>query len=64
MVNKLKEKRKLKGLTQEELAKKSGVSRCTICCLENGKSEVVTKSSTLVNLAAALDSTVSDIFFN
>lgn len=63
MGNKLKDKRKSKGLTQEELAKKSGVSRGTILALESGKSGVVTKTSTLVKLASALDSTVADIFF-
>lgn len=64
MGNKLKDKRKSKGLTQEELSKKSGVSRVTIWALESGKSGVVTKTSTLIKLAAALESTVSDIFFN
>lgn len=63
MGSKLKEKRKSQGLTQEELAKKSGVSRGTILALESGKSEVVTKTSTLVKLAKALNSTVADIFF-
>ncbi len=59
---KLKEARDEKRLTQEELAKKSGVSRQTIVALENGTSEDV-KISTLQKLAAALDMTVQDIFF-
>lgn len=63
MENKFKHKRKSKGFTQEELAKKSGVSRGTILALESEKSGVVTKTSTLIKLATALDSTVADIFF-
>jgi len=59
---KLKEARDERRLTQEELAKKSGVSRQTIVALENGTSEDV-KISTLQKLAAALDMTVQDIFF-
>ena len=35
--NKLDELRKLKGLTQEEFAKKLRVSRQTISAIENGK---------------------------
>lgn len=41
------------GLTQEQLAKKSGVSRVTIALLESGK-QTVTKSSTIIKLADAL----------
>lgn len=63
MENKLKEVRKSKGLTQEELAKKSGVSRGTIVALENKTGKVVTKTSTLFKLASVLHCTVNDIFF-
>lgn len=59
---KLREAREEKRLTQEELSKKSGVSRQTIVALEKGISEDV-KISTLQKLAAALDMTVQDIFF-
>lgn len=59
---KLREAREEKRLTQEELSKKSGVSRATIVALEKGISEDV-KISTLQKLAAALDMTVQDIFF-
>lgn len=59
---KIKEAREERRLTQEELAKKSGVSRPTIVALESGKTEDV-KISTLQKLAAALDMTVQDIFF-
>jgi putative transcriptional regulator len=63
MENKLKEIRKSKGLTQEELAEKSGVSRGTIVVLESKTGKVVTKTSTLLKLASVLHCPVSDIFF-
>ena len=59
---KIKEKRKEKNMTQEELAAKSGVSRVTISGLENGTVRA-TSSKTLVKLARALDTTVDQIFF-
>lgn len=62
MINKLKELREAKHLTKSKLSEISGVSRPTIIKLEKGESAEV-KSSTLVKLAEALDSTVSDIFF-
>jgi transcriptional regulator with XRE-family HTH domain len=61
-MNRLRELREKKGLSQEELAEKSGVSRTTISFLETGKSDVA-KTDTLGKLAIALDSTVGDIFF-
>ena len=48
-------------ITISELVRKSGVSRTTISALEQGKEKIV-KSSTLVNLANALGTTVSKIF--
>lgn len=60
---KVREYRKKAGMTQEELAAKSGVSRATIWALEQGKRDVV-KSSTLVKLANALGTTVSKIFLD
>lgn len=62
MQNKLKEIRKEKGLTQVQLATKSGVSRMTIIGLESGRA-TVTKTDTLLKLAEALGVTVSQIFF-
>ena len=59
---KIKEARENKRLSQEELAKRSGVSRTTIVFLENGKTEDV-KISTLQKLASALGMTVQEIFF-
>lgn len=62
MGNKLKEFREKKGLTQNELAEKSNVSRVTISQLEQGI-EKNTTTKTLLKLAAALETTVDNIFF-
>ena len=59
---KIKEVREAKGMTQEELSEKSGVSRGTISALENGSTRS-TSTKTLVNLAKALGTTVENIFF-
>lgn len=61
MGNKLKECREKRGLTQEELAEKSQVSRVTISQLEQGRENTTAK--TLLKLAQALDTTIDDIFF-
>lgn len=62
MKNKLRSTREKKGMTQEELSEKSGVSRATISALENGKSTCV-KTSTLTKLADAVGVKVSYLFF-
>jgi transcriptional regulator with XRE-family HTH domain len=62
MGNKLKAAREAHRLTQDELAKASGVSRVTICNLENDVAENVTVK-TLTKLADALGMTVREIFF-
>ena len=49
----LKEARVEAGLTQEQLAEKSGVSRATIANIERG-SQAFLKSSTIIKLADAL----------
>lgn len=59
-MEKLKDLRESKGLTQEALANKSGISRTTIAMLECGK-QTVAKSTTLVALADALDANVNDL---
>ena len=61
MGNKLRECRERTKMTQEELAAKSGISRGTICVLENGI-ERNTTSKTLQKLANALGVTVEQIF--
>ena len=62
MKNKLKEIRETQGISQEELAEKSEVSRTTISELETEKKEVTT-NVTLGKIANALGLKVSDIFF-
>lgn len=58
---KIKQFRERRNMTQEELARKSGVSRAIISKLEN-EEEVVTKTSTLMKIADALNCKVGDIF--
>ena len=58
---KLKEVRKAKKMTQEELAEKSGISRGTIVAIENGSARTTT-IKTLLQLAKALDVTIDQIF--
>lgn len=60
---KIKERRGEMNITQEELAKRSGVSRTTISGLENGV-VTVTTTDTLSKIANALGCGVGDIFFD
>lgn len=62
MKNRLKEIREERGMSQEELSEKSGVSRTTISELETEKKEVTT-NITLKKIASALGEKVSTIFF-
>ena len=62
MGNKIKERREALGLSQHELAKKSGVSRGTIWALETN-SNYTTTTKTLAKIAKALHTTIGDIFF-
>lgn len=62
MKNRLREARKEKGISQEELSEKSGISRTTISELETEKKEVTT-NITLEKIATALGEKVSNIFF-
>lgn len=62
MKNRLREVREEKGISQEELSEKSGVSRTTISELETEKKEVTT-NITLEKIATALGEKVSNIFF-
>lgn len=57
----IKELREKRGMSQEELAKKSGVSRTTISKLESG-AETVAKTTTLGKIAEALSVSVDKIF--
>ncbi len=62
MKNRLKEIREKKGLSQEQLAEISGISRTTISDLENEKKQVTT-NITLEKLANALGKKITSIFF-
>ena len=62
MFEKIKDVRTAKGMSQVELAEKSGVSRFTIIALENG-SLTDTHFSTLLKLANALEVTIDNLFF-
>ena len=59
----VKEEREKKGMTQEELAKKAGVSRTIISGLESGTINVTT-TKTLKKISEALGKNVSDIYLN
>ena len=56
-----KEIREGKRLTQDELAKKSGVSRSIICGLETGRTRTTT-TKTLFKIAAVLNVSINDLF--
>jgi len=59
---KIKERRELLKMSQEELAEKSKVSRATISGLENN-SKRNTSTKTLKRIADALETTVGELFF-
>ena len=63
MDNRLRKVRLEKGMTQTELSKKSGVSRCTINGIEKGH-RLTVLTETLLKLARALGVSVSDLFFD
>lgn len=58
----LKEIREQAKMTQEELERRSGISRQTISAIENNTAKNVLVG-TLLALAKALDTTVDKIFF-
>ena len=62
MGNKVKEYRKKKKLSQEELAKKAGISRVTLSNIETGFQTVIT-NSTMVKIAEALGMSPKTLFF-
>lgn len=58
----IKERREELGLSQEELSKRSGISRQTISNIENGKfNDVLT--GTILSLANAMETTVDKLVF-
>ncbi len=59
--NKVKEIRVKKGLSQEELANKSNISRYLISKIENGEDVNLTKN-TMISISKALDKPVVEVF--
>ena len=59
--NRLREVRKNSGLSQEELSKRTGLSRTTLSKIESNEEAVVT-TETIVKLAKAFDVKPSEIF--
>lgn len=59
---KIKEEREAVGISQEELARVSGVSRTIISGLESGRLTTTT-TETLQKIAMALNKRIADIFF-
>lgn len=62
MQNRIRELRRARGMTQEELSDRSGVSRVLISLLETDQ-ERTTTTRTLFKLASALGVTVDEIFY-
>lgn len=62
MQNDIREKRKQKGISQDELAKKCGVSRQTVNAIENNKYDPTLALA--FSLAGELGTTVDKLFIN
>ena len=62
MQNDIRDKRKKKGISQDELAKKCGVSRQTVNAIENNKYDPTLALA--FSLAQELDTTVDKLFTN
>ena len=58
--NRIAEIRNTENITQEELAKKSKISRVALSSIENG---TVPNGDTMLNIAKALNKSVEDIFY-
>lgn len=63
MVFNVKKIREEKGISQEELSKKTGISRTIISGMETGLVKNATVE-TVKKIAQALDVKISDIFFD
>lgn len=59
--NRLKAFREEKGMSQEELSEKTGLSRTTISKIENNE-EAVVSTKTIAKLAEVFDVAPSEIF--
>ena len=62
MKNRVKEYREKLGMTQEELAEKSGISRATISGFENGAIKITT-NTTMDKISEALGKKTKTVFF-
>ena len=60
MKNSIRDKRKQQGLSQEELAKRCGVSRQTVNAIENDKYDPTLALA--LHLARELDTRVDELF--
>lgn len=61
----VKEVREERNMTQEELERRSGVSRQTISAIENNRVRAAdVKVGTLMALASALETTIDTLFFD
>lgn len=60
MKNTIRDRRKAKGISQEELARKCSVSRQTVNAIENDKYDPTL--SLAFSLAQELDTTVDELF--
>ena len=63
MGSRIKQIRKEKGITQEKLAKESGISRTILSMIENDENHNA-KSGTLRKIAAALGVSFGELFFD
>ena len=60
---KIKEIREAKGMSQQQLAERSGVARSIINGRETGRTQTTT-TKTIQKIARALDKKVDEIFFD
>ncbi len=61
-MNRVRYYREQKNMSQEQLSKKSGISRPTISAIENNDKYDI-KIGTMVAIADALEQKVEDVFF-
>lgn len=62
MENRVKRVREQLGLTQEDLSKKSGISRSVLANIENNRANNYT-AKTMIAIADALNKRVDELFF-
>lgn len=62
MKNRIREIREEKGLTQEQLAKKSGVSRPFLSNIENGSA--IPTMKTAIKISESLHKTLDELFYD